>query len=260
METVLTINDLSFCYGLKPILQNITLTLKPSLTVLVGANGAGKSTLIKCIAGALKPKGEIMLTSEGDSTAKSIIRHTSYLPQAQQSNGSITVFEAVLLGLIGTLSLRVQPEQTAKVMQLLEEFGIDGIATKRLTELSGGQQQMVGLAQALIRDPKVLLLDEPLNNLDIRHQFEILNKVKQVAAASQTIILVAIHDLNLAAKYAESVIALHRGTVYAHGTPKEVLTESTIGELYGMRTEVTIKEKNMPHIRMLDTLNGTIAT
>jgi iron complex transport system ATP-binding protein len=178
----------------------------------------------------------------------------SYLPQSLPTNTALTVFEIVLLGLVDSLSLRVRDDQLEQVMDTLSYLGIEPLATTRLNNLSGGQQQMVSLAQALVKNPQALLLDEPLNSLDIRRQFEILNKIREITYLSPRIVIIAMHDLNLAAKYADSVLALHHGKIYAHGTPENALTEPMIRDLYGMRSEVTLKDGRIPHIRLLDVI------
>jgi len=245
----LTLDNLSFSYGAVSVLKSLSISFAPAVTAVVGPNGAGKSTMIKCIAGVLKGMGTVSLSS-----GERVVDQMSYLPQSLPSTAALTVFETVLLGLVNSLSMRVTDEQLRMVMETLEYLGIEPLATRRLNQLSGGQQQMVSLAQALVKNPKVLLLDEPLNSLDIRYQFEILNKIREITYLTPRITLIAIHDLNLAAKYADSILALHNGAIYAHGRPEEVLTESLIRDLYGMRTEVTIKDGRTPHIRLLSSI------
>lgn len=252
MSFELTLNNLSFRYGSNVVFDSLSTVLAPGIHALVGANGSGKSTLIKCIAGVLSPDGEVALI-DGDTIRRgaSLRERTSYLPQSLPATAALTVFEAVLLGLIGSLGVRVRDEQLASVADSLALLGIEHLASKRLDRLSGGQQQMVSLAQALVRRPDVLLLDEPLNSLDIRYQFEILSTIRDISRGTRQITLIAIHDLNLAGKYADRVIALHRKRIYSQGTPAQVLTEPMVRDLYGMSTEITLRESGAPHVRLI---------
>lgn len=150
--------------------------------------------------------------------------------------------------MIDSLSLRISDEELIKVMSIMKKLNIDGLAKKRMTELSGGQQQMVSLAQAIIKDPKVLLLDEPLNNFDIYRQFEILYIIKKITYKNDIITVIAIHDLNLAARYADEIVVIHDGKVYSKGNPKEVLTKELLREVYKVDAEITIDSNNIPSV------------
>ncbi len=250
----LVIEDLTFSYKKDRVLTEINLQLDSQITAVIGPNGAGKSTLIKCIAGILKPKGTIRYNSKpvNQSFRAFYTEILSYLPQSIYSSAVITVFEAVLLGRLNSLSLYVSDDELERVLRILEHLGIQELAHKKLNELSGGQQQMVSLAQALIKEPEVLLLDEPLNNLDIHHQFEILNKIKEIHSTKSVITLIAMHDLNLAAKYADKIIVLNQGQVYACGKPGTVLTEELIRLVYKVKAHVLIDNQGIPLIQPFD--------
>lgn len=166
----LKIENLSLAYGKKTILSDVNLLLEPKIIAVIGPNGAGKSTLIKAIAGINKAKeGTISFNDRKvDKNYKEFYsKYLGYFPQFLPTGSVLTVFEVILLGMIDSLSLRVGDDELVKVMSIMKKLGIDDLAKKRMSELSGGQQQMVSLAQAIIKDPKLLLLDEPLNNLDI---------------------------------------------------------------------------------------------
>ena len=245
---------LSFHYGPIPALRDITLSLQPRITAVLGPNGAGKSTLIKCMAGILPPTGVIQYDGMPLTRANraQYIAAMSYLPQSLPAQSQLTVFEAVLLGLLGTLTWSVSAEDMDKVYAALAHLSIQAIAERKLGELSGGQQQMVLIAQAMIKDPRLLLLDEPLNSLDIYHQFEVLKTIQRITANYDAVTVVALHDLNLAARYADEVVMLHDGLLYAQGPPAAVLTAETIRAVYRVDAEVRIDPRGIPVINMLD--------
>ena len=177
--------DLCFAYRSSPVLNNVNVRVAPGVTAIIGPNAAGKSTLLKCLAGLLAPQGNVSL-AEDDTARLSSLRQTeavSYLPQNLSTQATLTVFEAVLLGRLHKLRWRVGSDDVSIVEQLLEEFGLNDLAVRNITELSGGQLQMVSIAQALARQPHVLLLDEPTSNLDLQHQFEICSIIAKLTAA-----------------------------------------------------------------------------
>lgn len=239
---MLQVEILKFAYdSSEPILRNIHFNAVPGeITGIIGPNGSGKSTLMKCIAGLLKPEGTIRLSKNNTSPAnkKRLGQWVSYLPQENSFRAVLTVFETVLLGRMQSLSWRVGKEDLTAVLKMLETLRIEMLASRFLGELSGGQRQMVWMAQALVRQPMVLLLDEPLNSLDLRYALEILDMVKEITALKKIITVIVLHDLNLVGKYADKIILLRDGDVYSSGTPKTVLTMETIRSVYGVNCKV----------------------
>lgn len=238
----LEIENLNFSYnGSGLVLRDVFLEALPGeVTVIIGPNASGKSTLLKCVAGLLKPEGTVRLNGKETGKLKKdeIMQWVSYLPQENSSRAVLTAFEAVLLGKAQSLSWRVGKEDLALTLVALEEFGIEKLASRYLDEMSGGQKQMVSMAQALIRQSKVLLLDEPLNSLDLRHELEILDLLREITAQRLITTVIALHDLNLAARYADKVVILKEGNVCAFGEPEAVLTTQTIGDVYGVHCKV----------------------
>jgi iron complex transport system ATP-binding protein len=253
----LVTENLSFAYGKMDVLKNISLELSPMVTIIIGPNGAGKSTLIKCIGGVLPTAGSILLDGRpiGPQYKEFPGRMMSYLPQSSANDAGITVFEAVLLGLLDSLSLRVGKDELEKVEEVLKELEMEDIAHRQLNELSGGQQQMAYIAQAIIKDPKVILLDEPLNGLDIHHQFEILNLVSALTSRKEIITVMAMHDLNLAAKYADCIVVMNKGEVQSFGQPSDVLTREMIRTVYRVEAEVTTDARGIPFINPIECLS-----
>lgn len=217
-------------------LSDISIQFTQPVTALIGPNGAGKSTLLQCLANQLPWQGE--LTFQGYLTRRAdaqFFRKTvGYLPQKTLSDSSLSVFEVVLLGMVATLSFRVTAAQTLAVRHILTLLELEPIADRPMRELSGGQQQLVLLAQTLCKQPAIVLLDEPLNNLDIRKQFHFLDTVCSLAAAKNLLIITVLHDIQMAMKYAQRVVVLHQGRLHAYGPPAQVITPSLMREVFGV--------------------------
>ena len=238
----LQIKDLKFAYNpSNPVLRGVDMEASPGgITALVGPNASGKSTLLKCMAGILKPRGDILLDGEnlGKFKKRDLAKKVSYLPQESSSRALITVFEAVLLGRLQTLSWRVGEEDLNLALKALQNLEIDDLATRYLDELSGGQKQMVSIAQAIVREPKVFLLDELTSNLDLRHELEILDLITDISAEKDITTVIVLHDLNLAARYADSIVVLKEGKVFASGKADNVLTPEMLRSVYGVEARV----------------------
>jgi iron complex transport system ATP-binding protein len=230
---VLEVQALSAGYANRPVLRGVGLRVSPgTVLAVVGPNGSGKSTLVKAVAGLLPFEGRVLL--EGEAVRPSAI---GYMPQDVQAPASLTVVDVVLLGRIGRLRLKVTAADLDAVQQALESLGVADLAGRYLGELSGGQRQLVFLAQALVAQPQVLLLDEPISALDISHQLEVLQLVKSLTLARGLRTIMVLHDLNAASRFASQVALLSRGELLALGTPSEVLTTARIARAFGVETE-----------------------
>lgn len=238
----LEVGGITLAYGRTRVLHGIDLPplAAGTVTALVGPNAAGKSSLLRAIAGQMRFAGTARLggmdlAALGRRLAS---RRVAYLPQELPGRANLSVVEAILLAAKQDESLRVSEADLALVEGVLVDLGIAHLAGRGLNELSGGQAQMVSLAQALVRRPEVLLLDEPTSALDLRHQLEVLAHVGRVTQAHGTIVLAALHDLNLAARFADLVLVLREGRLHGAGTPAEVLTPAMLSEVYGVEAEV----------------------
>jgi len=247
----LEVKNLKFGYNSKPILKKINLEASPGkITAIIGPNAVGKSTLLKCIAGILKPEGSILLDGKeiNNSKKESYTKIVSYLSQESFSCAVLSVFEVVLLGRIHSLSWRVSNNELKAVWKILKDVGIQKLALRYLNELSGGQRQMVAITQALVREPRVLLLDEPTSNLDLKHQLEILDLIKELTVKRKITTLITLHHLNMAAIYSDELIVINNGEVYASGKPGSILTSEMIRSVYGVNARVDIGNNGIPHI------------
>jgi len=242
--------DLAFCYRSRRVLNEISLLLEPGVTALIGPNAAGKSTLLKCLGGILSPAGRVSLNGRDLSTFSHQERSQSisYLPQSDFHRGKLTVFEMVLLGRLHDLSWRISPSEIDSVQELLDEMSLGILASNMIDELSGGQAQLVALAQALIRGPAALLLDEPTSNLDLRHQFEVCTRIREMTRSRKMMTIISLHDLNLAARYADRIVVLNQGSIYAVGVPSKVLTAQMMSDVYHVDAEIKWDPSGLPHL------------
>lgn len=240
----LEIRQVDFSYFDGLVINNISLSIKAGEMVgLLGPNGSGKTTLVKLASGVLKPRrGDIRLDGANLSQLrrKAIARSVAVVPQQFHIPFAFTVSEVVMLGRIPFI--RAFTGETVvdndAVGNALEVVGIGELEQRRFDELSGGERQKVILAMALAQQPRLLLLDEPTVHLDITHQVEILELVRNFNVEQGITVIAAMHDLNLASLYFDRLILLKEGRVLADGTPTEVLTEEMIREVYSASVRV----------------------
>lgn len=230
---VLHIRDLHVVYGANVIIRSANFELPHGIVAgLVGPNGSGKSTLLRAIAGLQPSRGKVLC----DDTEASL-RNVSYLPQSHGVQSGLTVLEVVLLGRREHLGWTVKPADLDLAGAVLARFCIDDLAGRAMNSLSGGQQQIVLIAQRLMKSPGVLLLDEPTSALDLHHQLSVMEILHRYAFDTGALVLAAIHDLALASSQCDQVIMLDRGTICASGPPGKVLTAERISAVYRVSTE-----------------------
>ncbi|MCY1153155.1 MAG: ABC transporter ATP-binding protein [Sphaerochaetaceae bacterium] len=240
----LLINNLKFSYPNKTILKNINCSLDESqIMCVVGPNGSGKSTLVKCIEGLLHfQEGSILLGNVDmrSMSAKEIAKNIGYVPQSTRQLFSSTVFDTILMGRKPYYSWAPSEEDLDLVIDVITKMDLENIAFEDFNKLSGGQQQRVLIARALAQQPKILLLDEPTSALDISHQLEVMEIIHELSHKNKIQVFMVIHDLNLAARYADKILMLKAGQIYAIGSANEVLTQNNIEEVYGVESKITI--------------------
>ena len=234
----LTIKGLNAGYGKHQIIDNLNIDTLPrgEITVLLGPNGCGKSTLLRALAGLNRASGEAWLDDK-NLLALSFARRADsvvFLPQSLPQGVHLHVLESVI---VAQRASGGEPSQ-AQAIALLEELGIAHLAMHYLDQLSGGQKQLVGLAQSLIRRPSLLLLDEPLSALDLNYQFHVMDVVRRETQARNMVTLVVVHDINIALRHAAHVLMLKQGKLVASGEPEAVITAENLAEVYNVRGRV----------------------
>ncbi|MDD4836553.1 MAG: ABC transporter ATP-binding protein [Synergistales bacterium] len=233
----LSVEGLSFSYRNFDVLKDVSFSApKGEITTVIGPNGAGKTTLLKSIAGILEAQGTVKIDGRDRESypKRQFRRMLSYMTQGNSSTSSLSVFEVVLLGRVQTLSLRVQKEDISKTWAILREMSISDLAERPFKKLSGGQQRLVSIAQTLVCDPKVLILDEPTANLDLQNELEVLELIGRYTVSRETTTIMTLHDLNMAARHSQKLVLLKSGRVWTQGAPDHVLSERTIEETYGV--------------------------
>lgn len=242
--TTLNVEALEAGYGSRTILTDLDLAVPSgAITAIVGANACGKSTLLRCLARLLRPTaGQVVL--DGRSVrhipTRDLARRLGLLPQSPIAPDGITVADLVSYGRHphqGMLSRWTQHDDRA-VAAALEATRTADIADREVDQLSGGQRQRVWIAMALAQETDILLLDEPTTFLDIAHQVEILDLLVDLNQSRGTTIVMVLHDLNLAARYADHLVAIRCGRLHMAGSPESVLTESTVKEVFGVSCRV----------------------
>ena len=237
----LIVNNLGFGYGRTNILNGVDMSVGSNEVVsVIGPNGAGKSTLLKCILQLLIPhQGEVIVNGRGvgELSRKERALNLSYVPQALPARFPMTVFDTVLLGRRPHLAWRPSGKDVDKVWAALARMDLDGLAMRDFDTLSGGQKQKVMLARAFAQEAEYLLLDEPTSNLDLRHQMEVMNMVREYVEITSRGALVTIHNLNTAARFSDRIVMLQGGRVHDCGPPNTVLSTENIESVYGVVVE-----------------------
>jgi iron complex transport system ATP-binding protein len=255
----LEVNGLSFGYHRdSPVLKDIRMHALPGqMTAIIGPNAAGKSTLMKCMAGMLKSNGALRLDGHCvGSSDEGAMDHVCYLPQDNTRTAALSVFETVLLGRLRTLSWRAGQADLEAAMTALEQVGVADLATRRLDELSGGQSQLVHIAQSLAGRPRVMLLDEPTSSLDLQHQLEVLELIRKYTIENGVTAVLALHDLNLAARYSDRFIVMNKGMIHSSGDPREVLTPEMLRTVYRVDAETRVDGSGVIRVDLIGPLMG----
>ncbi|MFW9144447.1 ABC transporter ATP-binding protein [Corynebacterium striatum] len=236
----LTAKDISLGYGERDIITGLSVDIAPGkVTSIVGPNGCGKSTLLRSLSRLLRPTGgEIFLDGKAISEipTKQLAASLGLLPQSPIAPDGIVVADLVGRGRTPHQGLlgRWSQEDYDIVQESMEMTGVAELAERSIDELSGGQRQRVWIAMALSQRTDILLLDEPTTYLDIKHQLEVLDLLVELNETHGTTIAMVIHDLNLAARYSDELIAVSNGNVYAQGSPQDVMTQQTVKDVFGV--------------------------
>lgn len=247
MGSLLTAQNLSFAYDGRPVLKEVSLAVEAGEFVgLIGANGSGKTTLLRILLGLLSASGEVRLYGDllKSLDRREVARRATMVPQDTRVDCAFTAREIVAMGRTPYLG-RFTPEGMADkeaIARAMRETGVEGLAERTVTELSGGERQRVHLARALAQETRVILLDEPTANLDLAHQYEALELIREFAQSGGAA-LAAIHDLSLAARFCDRLLLLSEGRIVADGRPAEVITESNLARHFALRARVRHDEE-----------------
>jgi iron complex transport system ATP-binding protein len=244
VSAALVFQEVDVAYPGRPVLRGVSLAVEAGqVLAVVGPNGVGKSTLVKAASGILRPaRGHVLV--DGQEVAglppASRARRLAVVPQATQVPPAFTAEQVVLMGRTAYLGWldREGATDRARASEAMRRTQIADLAGRRMGELSGGEQQRVLVARALAQSAGVLLLDEPTAHLDLRHQDEILGLVRSLAGEAGLAVLIALHDLNLVARFSDRVALLSDGGVKKLGVPEEVLTPDLLAAAYGMKIHV----------------------
>ena len=244
MDHSLSAHDVRLAYDDRVVVDGLSLTIPTGqVTVIVGANACGKSTLLRGLARLLKPRGGHVLLDGEDLhrlPTKVVARRLGLLPQSPIAPEGITVHDLVGRGRNphqGWLR-QFSPADEAAVDEALRATEIGDLADRVVDELSGGQRQRVWIALALAQGTPLMLLDEPTTFLDLAHQIEVLDLLARLNAADGRTIVLVLHDLNLACRYAHHLVAMQDGAVVAEGRPEAVITPETVADVFGLVCEV----------------------
>ncbi|WP_230531518.1 ATP-binding cassette domain-containing protein [Microvirga roseola] len=243
-DPLFALNEVSFSIPGRMLLQPLTLTLPGRRVIgLIGHNGSGKSTLIKLLArqqpasgGVISFEGRV-LSEWGD---RPFARKVAYLPQQTPLGSGMLVRELVALGRYPWHGLlgRFGPEDRRKVAEAMALTDVEPFAERLVDTLSGGERQRVWLAMLVAQDAKCLLLDEPISALDVAHQVEVLALVKRLAQERGLGAVVVLHDVNMAARFCDEILALKGGSLIAHRDPRDIMTPDCLQSIYGIPMDV----------------------
>ncbi len=234
------VSGVEFSFNGSQVLNDVNLDVgSGDVLGIVGPNGSGKTTLLRCINRILKPRaGSILIDGQELKTLgqEDIARRIGYVPQTENKTFPATVFDSVLMGRKPHINWKPGDRDLEIVSNVIKKLGLESLAMRDITELSGGQKQKVVMARALAQEPQVLLLDEPTSSLDLKHQMEVMNIAKAQTEDGVSVVM-AIHDLNLAARYSDKIVMLKDGYIlHAGGT--EILTPDKIESVYEVKVQV----------------------
>ncbi|WP_194395572.1 ABC transporter ATP-binding protein [Microbacterium atlanticum] len=236
----LVARGLSAGYQDRRVIEGLDLAIAPGrITMIIGANACGKSTLLGVLARLRPPtSGTVELdgVDVGTLSRRRFARTVGLLPQQPSAPDGLTVAELVSRGRHPHRGVfqRWSTEDSAIVDTALARTGMTQLADRPVGDLSGGQRQRAWIAMALAQDPRILLLDEPTTFLDLSHQIEVLDLLRELNRTQGTTIVVVLHELNLAARYADELVIMSHGRVVAHGAPADVLTAQTVAEAFSL--------------------------
>lgn len=245
MSDILQTKDLTLSYGDRTIIDELNIDIpKGEISVFIGGNGCGKSTLLRSIARLLKPKqGSVLLDGEAISrlSTKEVARKMAILPQSPTAPEGLTVLQLVKQGRYPHQTwLKQWSHKDEEIVQdALKATKMEELQHRKVDELSGGQRQRAWIALTLAQDTDIILLDEPTTYLDMTHQIEILDLLFELNEKEQRTIVMVLHDLNLACRYAHNIVAIRDKQIYAQGKPEDVISCELVKNVFDMDCQVS---------------------
>ena len=245
---ILAAKNLHYSYGKNEVLKGVSMDFyQGTFYGVIGPNGCGKSTFLKNLYGYLTPsKGNISIRDENIKTMKARQRakYIAYVPQDTNTGFDFSVYDVIAMGR-NPYHSGLQPmsaEDHDKVIEAMEETSTLHLKDKSINELSGGEKQRTILARAFAQDSEIILMDEPVSMLDINHQVEIMDLARSLADKNYKTIICVLHDLNLAAQYAQHIFLMSNGYLAKSGMPDDVLTEEILEPVYGVKVDININK------------------
>lgn len=236
--------NLTLGYGDTIILEDINVQLpKEKITIIIGSNGCGKSTLLKSMARLLKPmSGKVLLEDKNifNSSTKKVAKNLAILPQNPNAPDDLTIFNLVKQGRYPyqTWFNQWSEEDEKAVNYALDKTGISHLRDRKISDLSGGQKQRAWIAMTLAQETDIILLDEPTNHLDVKYRIEVLDLLSNLNRTEKRAIIMVLHDINLACRYASNIIAVKDGAIYSQGTPMEIMNEELIKDVFDINSKI----------------------
>lgn len=225
-------------YGKKEVIKDVSsIFYGGNVISFIGPNGTGKTTILKAIAKLIGHHGEIKILQ--NSEAQNFRESVTYVPQMSVNIVNLTVFEMVLLGRVKDLTWKVEKVHLDAVAEILAELHLTKLSYAKFSSLSGGQKQMVIMAQALVSRPKVLLLDEPTSALDLKHQLQVMEIARNYTKKTGAITILVLHDIALATRYSDQLLLLHDGYSLKQGTVEEVIKPEILEKVYEVKLDVS---------------------
>jgi len=243
---VIQVRGLSKFYGKKPVVENVTVDIKRGqITSFIGPNGAGKSTLLSMVSRLLDADtGEVLVDNNNVKKMKSndFSKRVSILKQSNYMNVRLTIRELVSFGRFPYSRGRLTPEDEEKVDEAIEYMALGDIQDSYIEELSGGQRQRAFIAMVIAQDTEYILLDEPLNNLDMKHSVQIMKILRRLVNELGKTVIIVLHDINFASVYSDRIVALKDGKVVKDGPTEEIIQSDSLKEIYDM--DIPIQQMN----------------
>lgn len=265
MNYAVSVENLTFNYESQEVLSRISQNFTAGkMTGILGHNGCGKSTLIKNMLGYLRPKsGQVQFIRKDKNSGNSfparkgktvwpgLSRVVSFVPQKSGIPSSVSVFDVVLMGRLPHVENRwtgFSAEDHRKTEEVLELLNLSYLKERSMASLSGGEQQKVVLARCLVQETPVILLDEPTSNLDMNHTVEIMDRLSERVEKTGLTVVTVLHDLNLAARYCDQLVLMHKGKICFSGNPTEVMTPKNLEHVYRIPVKVRLDEDGTPFV------------